>query len=275
MITQVLSHLAPVTLATLTTEASLLTRLDRKYLLPTNDAAALLGAVDPRTRVLEQEGARSFAYESVYFDTADRVSYHLAARSRRRRFKLRSRSYVGTETAFLEMKTRGGRGVTVKERIDYDTENCDRLTAEGREYSADALAGIGLDLGLVASLGPALTTRYQRSTLLAPDGTRATIDTSLAWIDADGRTLELPGWVIVESKTAGPPSAIDRSLWRAGIRPEGISKFGTGTAALHPELSSNKWSRLLRGPFSSARISPRPLSPAHTSPTHLSMKDSA
>ena len=275
MISQALSHIAPVSLATLTSEAALLTRVDRKYLIPLDEAVTMLDTIDPRTRVLEQGGARSFAYESVYFDTVDRVSYHLAARSRRRRFKLRSRSYVGTETAFLEMKTRGGRGVTVKERIDYETEDCTRLTAEGREYSADALAGIGLDPTLVTRLGPALTTRYHRSTLLAPDGTRATIDTSLAWLDADGRTLKLPGWVIVESKTAGPPSAIDRSLWRAGIRPEGISKFGTGTAALHPELSSNKWSRLLRGPFSSARISPAPITSAPPSHTHLSMKDSA
>lgn len=201
MISQPLSHIDPVSLATLTSEAALLTRVDRKYLIPLDDAAALLGTLDPRTRVLEQGGARSFAYESVYFDTVDRVSYHLAARSRRRRFKLRSRRYVGTETAFLEMKTRGGRGVTVKERIDYQTGNCTRLTAEGRNYSADALAGIGLDPALVTRLGPALTTRYHRSTLLASDGTRATIDTSLAWIDADGRTLKLPGWVIVESKT--------------------------------------------------------------------------
>lgn len=275
MIAQVLSQIAPVSLATLTTEASLLTRVDRKYLIPLDEAVALLGMLDPRTRVLELSGARSFAYESVYFDTAERLSYHLAARSRRRRFKLRSRRYGATDTAYLEMKTRGGRGLTVKERIGYQTEHCRRLTTEGRIYSAEALAGIGLDPTLVTRLEPALTTRYHRTTLLASDGTRATIDASLAWNDADGRTLELPGWVIVESKTAGPPSSIDQSLWRRGIRPEGLSKFGTGTAALHPELSSNKWSRLLRGPFSSAQISRTSgTSNTHTS-THLSMKDSA
>ena len=56
---------------------------------------------------------------------------------------------------------------------------------------------------------------------------------------------------------AGGASALDRALWREGHRPLGISKFGTGTAALHPELPSNKWARVLRDPF------------RNDSPTHL------
>ncbi len=257
-ITRAVAHCGPVSLDALTAEAELLTRVDRKYLMRIDGARAVLCAVDDRTRVLEQHGARDFAYESVYFDTADRLSYHLAARSRRRRFKLRSRTYVGAGVSFLEMKTRGGRGVTVKERIAYDPGHRRRLTEAGRAYSAEAFAGIGLDPALVDGLDAALTTRYRRTTLLAPDGSRATIDTALVWIDADGRTLELPDWVIVESKSAGPPSALDRALWRSGVRPAGISKFGTGTAALHPELSGNKWARLLRGPFATATESAAP-----------------
>ena len=281
-LSRALAHCAPVSLNTLTAEAALLTRVDRKYLLRLDGACALLSAVDARTRVLEQDGARGFAYESVYFDTADRLSYQLAARGRRRRFKLRSRTYLGTRTSFLEMKTRGGRGVTVKERIPYAATARDRLTPEGREYSAGALVGIGLDPSLVTELRAALTTRYRRTTLLAPDGSRATIDTDLTWVDADGRALELPGWVVVETKSADRPSALDRALWRSGTRPQSLSKFGTGTAALHPELTSNKWSRLLRGPFATATgtgTSAHTATDANTDP-HFhhaphSMKDSA
>ena len=36
----------------------------------------------------------SFDYESVYFDTPDLTCYLLAARRRRRRFKIRTRTYV-------------------------------------------------------------------------------------------------------------------------------------------------------------------------------------
>ena len=59
--------------------------------------------------------------------------------------------------------------------------------------------------------------------------------------------------VILESKSAGRASDLDRALWRAGHRPSGISKIGTGTAALHPELPGNKWARTLAGPFAGAQ----------------------
>jgi hypothetical protein len=44
--------------------------------------------------VLEIDGARSFAYDSTYFDTPDLDAYLLAATRRRRRFKVRTRTYV-------------------------------------------------------------------------------------------------------------------------------------------------------------------------------------
>lgn len=242
-----------VTLGELVADAELLTRVDRKYLLPADDAVTVIRGLDASTRVLDVDGAHGCDYASVYFDTPDRLSYRLAAQPRRRRFKLRTRAYAGTGAAFLEMKTRGGRGATVKERIPYAARDLDRLTTEGRAYAAESLASIGLDPGLDAQLRPAITTRYRRTTLLLGDGSRATVDTGLLWLDADGRRLSLPGHVIVETKSVGHVTPLDRALWRSGHRPQNISKFGTGTAALHPELPGNKWARLLRGPFASPR----------------------
>ena len=68
---------------------------------------------------LDIDGARTFGYTSTYLDTPDLVAYHAAAHRRRRRFKVRSRCYDGTGLAFLEVKTRGPRGVTVKERCPW------------------------------------------------------------------------------------------------------------------------------------------------------------
>lgn len=229
---------------------ALLSRVDRKYLLPGADAARIVSGLGPGTRVLDIEGRRAFSYASVYFDTPDRLSYRLAAQPRRRRFKLRTRGYLDTGTAFLEMKTKGARGATVKERIPHPADLLDGLTDEGRDYVRESLAAIGLAPGLVDELRPDVTTEYRRTTLLLADGGRATIDTDLAWFAADGTGIALPDHVLVESKSPGRACVIDRALWRAGHRPQGISKFGTGTAALHPELPSNKWARVLRGPFS-------------------------
>lgn len=96
------------------------------------------------------------------------------------------------------------------------------------------------------ALEPAVTTRYTRATLLlGTAGARATIDTDVTAIAPDGRTARLTGMVIVESKSSGPPSPVDRLLWSLGHRPIRVSKFGTGLAALFPELPANKWHRAL------------------------------
>ncbi|WP_210235346.1 VTC domain-containing protein, partial [Mesorhizobium sp. M00.F.Ca.ET.217.01.1.1] len=87
----------------LVAEASLQTRVDRKYVLDRERAEGVLAWLAPETRVLEIDGTRALAYESVYFDTPDLLSYRLAAHARRRRFKLRTRAYLDTDQAYLEM----------------------------------------------------------------------------------------------------------------------------------------------------------------------------
>ena len=61
-------------------------------------------------------------------------------------------------------------------------------------------------------------------------------------------TLEavtLPGYAVVETKTDGRPCAADRLLWAVGYRPVRISKYGTGLAALDPDLPATPWRRVL------------------------------
>lgn len=250
----ILARCESVELDALVAEAELLTRVDRKYLLPSGAAEEILESASSRARVLEISRRREFGYDSVYFDTEDHVSYRLTAQRRRRRFKLRTRCYLDTGSAFLELKTKSGRGSTVKNRISYDPVDRMRVTDAGRAYLRPLLQAHGHDPLLVDRMRPSLVSQYRRATLLLPDGSRATIDTELRWSDAHGRTVALHDQVILESKSAGPPSLLDRALWRAGHRPSGISKFGVGSAALHPELPSNKWARTLRGPFSSSVI---------------------
>jgi hypothetical protein len=93
----------------------------------------LIGLTD-RLAALEIDGARSFGYESVYFDTADLAGYRGAAHGRRRRFKVRTRTYLDSETTVLEVKTQGGRGETVKQRTAYPFAERNRLTVGGRAF---------------------------------------------------------------------------------------------------------------------------------------------
>ena len=244
------AHLETITLESLVELAALQTRVDRKYVLSASDAEVVLDTLDPSTRILEIDGQRASNYESVYFDTPELLSYRMAAHGRRRRFKLRTRSYVDTAESYLEMKTRGARGTTVKDRLPYTMHDRDALTHDGREYADTALDGIGIDHPERLDLVPTLVTRYRRATLYLPgSASRSTVDTDLSWETDDGATLRLPRTVIIETKSGIRTSEVDRLLWAHGHRPATISKFGTGLAAMRHDLPSNKWARVLRRHF--------------------------
>ncbi|MDE0546241.1 polyphosphate polymerase domain-containing protein [Microbacterium sp. C7(2022)] len=253
-----LRTLRTVSLEELNAQAALQTRVDRKYIVAAHDATAVLAALPRDAQVLEIDGERALRYASRYYDTPTLDSYLGAARGRRRRFKVRSRSYVDSGGQFLEVKTRGGRSATVKDRVPVATSGLDEA---GVQYAAEMLADAGIpESGRIAErLQPTLETRYRRATLLLPgnetggiSAARATIDIDLAWADITGERMHLPGAVIIETKSGQRPGALDRTLWRHGHRPSSISKYGTGLAALRPALPSNKWRRVLSDHFADA-----------------------
>jgi hypothetical protein len=257
-----LQQLQPIPLEELNGLAALQTRVDRKYLVPLAELDGVLADLGDDCRVLDFGGARDSLYESVYFDTPDLASYHGAARKRRRRFKIRTRAYLDTGACFLEVKTAGGRSMTVKDRIEYRLEDRDIITEEGRQYIDETMALTGVaDLHEIPLL-PTLVTGYRRSTLYVPSsGARATIDLGLELRRDEARRMALPELAVVESKSAGGPTIVDRLLWRHGHRPAAISKYCVGLAALQPELPSNRWSRVLKrhflGPHAETRMSER------------------
>ncbi|GGN08192.1 hypothetical protein FHR83_002558 [Actinoplanes campanulatus] len=240
---------APISLGELVGEAALLTRLDRKYVLPATALPVLLDRMPAGVRALQIDDRRTFGYRSVYFDTPELDAYRAAARQRRRRFKIRVRTYLDSGLEFVEVKTRGTRGVTVKERIPY-TGNGGDLGPEGREYAYETLAGAGIRPD-GHELRPVLATHYRRNTLYVPStGSRVTIDTGLSWTLPDGSAAHMPHSVIVETKSGRAASDVDRLLWSLGHRPCRISKYATGLAALRPELPANRWHPVLSRHFS-------------------------
>ena len=261
-------HLAPTSLSELNDAAGLLTRVDRKYLVPLERAQELVGGLISEARVLDIDGRRRFSYASTYFDTPGLEAFMLTARKRRRRFKVRTRTYLNSGLCFLEVKTRGARGTTVKRRMGYHPDDASRLTSSGRTFVAGCLASTGVTgpaaaRDVAAALRPVLATTYERTTLHLPEAeARATIDTALTWrrLAPGGRTRTAgvagapqalrpahltAGLAVVETKNPATPSPADRALWDAGHRPTRISKYATGMALLHPELPANRWYRTL------------------------------
>ena len=278
------NHLTTTTLAELNSAAGLLTRVDRKYLVPLTCAQNLVDGLAPHARVLAIDERRRFSYTSTYFDTPGLEAFMLAARKRRRRFKVRTRTYLDSGLCFLEVKTCGARGSTVKRRMGYYADDASRLTGPGRAFVAACLAGAGVTGSaaareVAAALRPVLTTTYERTTLHLPRAeARATIDTALTWrrlgpaapagssagtivgvpmspqalrpahLTAavnEGEPVSVADIAVVETKNPATPSPADRALWEAGYRPTRISKYATGMALLHPELPANRWYRTL------------------------------
>lgn len=243
-----LDLLAPIALEALVEEASLLARVDRKYVLPASEADTLLPILSKSTRVLDIAGHRTFGYRSTYFDTEGHASFLTSGRRHRSSWKVRTRAYLATGDSWLEVKTVGQRGMTVKQRIPHPES--DQITATGRKF----LAGIVPTLSSVR-LRPVLTTGYRRTTLFLPaSASRVTIDVDLGWTSVrSSRDLDRPHLAIVETKTGSTPSSVDRLLWSRGHRPLAISKFGVGMAALHPELPRLKWHHVMNRHLGLAR----------------------
>lgn len=238
--------LAPISLDELNSSAALLARVDRKYVIDAPMMTSLLDDHRDQLAVLEIDSEREFTYESVYFDTPQLDLYHAAATGRRQRFKVRTRLYVETGVVMLEVKTKDGRGRTIKHRTARTPAERDRLTADDQQF----VDGVVVIPGIAASLVPTLTTRYRRSTVVDPSaGSRATVDQGLECAAPSQRVVTLDR-LIVETKSGITPSPIDRWLWRHGARPERISKYSTALAVMHPGMYSNRWHRTIARHFS-------------------------
>jgi hypothetical protein len=252
MISQV-AGFAPVGLDELVETAALLARADRKYALTPSQAAAVVAGLPSGTRALEIGGRRDFGYDTTYLDTPDLAAFRMTAYRRRRRFKVRTRTYTDSDQHFLEVKTRERGSLTIKDRLEQDVflPLCGG-SRPGRQALGDAAAWVGRTLaghgvtGVdVLSLAPTLRVGYRRSTLLLPDGARLTLDSGLEWETPSGARVAAPGLVLLETKTTGRPCAADKALWRAHHRPDRVSKYATGLACLVPGLPDNRWKRTL------------------------------
>lgn len=245
-----------ISLAELNATSSLLQRVDRKYLLDLTDAEGFIEEISATSRLLEINGSTWFDYRSCYFDTPDLFCYRQAGHKRRRRFKVRTREYLSSGSNWLEVKTRGVRGTTIKDRIPHPART---LMPSDQVWIAATLAHRGVDTAPVPLLQPTLVTSYMRRTLQTLPAqnhgpTRVTIDRRLA-VELTNNAptgalfADLSHKVIVETKGFPRPSGIDHLLYRMGYRPRSISKYGIGTALLRIDQPAFRWTRLMNTDF--------------------------
>ena len=248
-----LAHRGPISLEEVNEEAALQRRVDKKFLLTAAQLAALIDKLDEDFRVMDIDGRRVFGYSSTYFDTADFDQYRAHRQGRRRRYKVRSRTYLDSGLCMFETKLKGLRGETDKHRIRYPLEDRGRMNADARAFLTDLL---DTQYGLaMPELGPVMAIDYNRGTLVNPiSQERLTLDVQLLCRDGS-QEMAGPDMVVVETKSADGRGVADRVLAEMGIRDLSMSKYCVGLAMLHPQLPANRWSRLLRENFSWQRES--------------------
>lgn len=234
----------PISLSDVVENAALQHRVDKKFLLTPEQFSEFTAYLGAEFHVLQIDGLRSFQYRSTYFDTPDFDQYRAHRQGRRKRYKMRSRTYVDTELCMFEIKTKGRRGATVKHRRQQAMTEASVLTPQNKAFAQQVLADeYGQE---VPELQPVLHNSYVRATLVDPvNGERVTSDVELRYSDGSA-IVHGPEMVVVETKTSDGRGASDRALATLGIRPVSMSKYCLGVAALNPQLPANKWSRLFR-----------------------------
>jgi hypothetical protein len=209
---------------------ALLDRVDTKFLLGAAELQQALAALAGDYRVLEVAGTRLHHYRTRYFDTANFLFYRRHHAGSAVRQKVRSRAYLDSGQAFLEVKRKTATGRTVKQRLR-TPRLLARLSPEVGHF-LDAHVAVP-----AATLEPKLDNEFVRITLVGhATSERLTIDLDLRF-HADGRSAVLPEVAVAEVKQArgGSDSALLRRMRAAHVRPHSVSKYCVGVALLYPD----------------------------------------
>lgn len=232
-IDQLLGELRAVSLPEVDERAELLRRTDTKYVLEPDEFLALVGELADDHEALEIDGRRRFAYQSVYFDSAELRCFWDHVRGCAPRFKARTRLYRDTGRCSFEVKLKLEDGETDKRQVEHPPEAAGELNPEAERCLMDALGQAGVEPPR-APLRPSLRTCFDRITLVPRKGReRTTCDLRLRLVHPGGARARLrDGLVVVETKTEHGDGPTDQLLERLGVKPVSFSKYRTGIALL-------------------------------------------
>lgn len=241
LIAQSLARFTPLGLDDLNAKAAMLERLDNKYIIPAARLAPAFDSFRDLFDVLEIDGKRAFTYATRYFDDATQRGYYDHHQGRRKRCKIRVRSYVDAGFSYLEVKLKDVRDATVKKRlrVPHDLATLDRAcldfidTCYRDQYGEDFGRPLHVQIGM----------EYERITLVAKEGgERMTIDTRMGFW-SDRITCDVPpDMFIVETKSARGNGIADKSLRGLHLHPTSrCSKYCVAMAALGEVTKANQF----------------------------------
>ena len=224
----------------------LMNRVDTKYLTDNRTLLAVLrDAAAAGYRVLVADGARISPYDSIYFDTDGLRMFTDHRNQKLHRQKVRTRAYVNSGQAFLEIKRKNNRGRTKKKRTGIPLD-------ELPDFRADAAACRYLDEWSdfrAAEIRPTLETAFDRITLVNPALTeRITIDTELRFKNfRSGLGTDLGDAVIIELKQDGrAASPMKGILLDHRVKVARLSKYCIAVTLTDPSARAGRFKEKVR-----------------------------
>jgi hypothetical protein len=241
-----LTDFAPITLDQLNAKAAMLERLDNKYIIPADRFRPALQDFAQHFDVLDIGAKRAFTYATRYFDDRDLQAYHDHHQGRRKRCKVRIRTYLDAGYSYLEVKLKDRRQITVKKRLRLDGA-LDRIDDRAMAFIETCHREL-YDAYMGRALVPVIGMEYERITLVARDGgERMTIDTALKFETADRMRAVRPDMFIVETKSARGNGLADVILRGLHLHPtKSCSKYCVGLAACGLVARRNRFLPALR-----------------------------
>ena len=218
----------------------LLRRSDTKYLISKKIISDLLPLIIRDYFILEIDGNRISSYHTAYLDTPDKIYYKHHHQGRKKRHKVRFRTYVESCSSFLEVKLKE-KEKTNKKRIKSTQNNS--LDEAQKAFLSEWITEDFDQLNI------SLENTFQRVTLVHKiDQERVTIDFNLNF-GMKNQTIPLDELVIIEIKQSrvNRNSLISKLLRSKLIRPFRLSKYCIGCILMDDGLKYNRFkSKLLK-----------------------------
>lgn len=216
---------------------SLLNRIDTKFVFHKDNLPILLEHLKNDYKILSVNSNKIFHYKTLYFDTADFLTYHLHQRGKAGRFKFRKRQYIESGLFFFEVKFKNNKKRTIKKRIKINN-----FSTCLNKYEKEFIKKIDKIFLNPDYLIPVLYNSFNRITLVnVKNKERLTIDMNLEFQSFKGKNLKSSNLIIAELKR---DKYLKNNLFikiakNIKIRPSSISKYCLGVSLLFPNIKKN------------------------------------
>jgi len=219
--------------------ARLMNRVDSKYVFRRDNLPEILHKIQPYYHILQLESKRVFKYDTLYFDTPERLFYNQHLCGKLNRYKIRTRRYVDTNAHYFEVKLKDNKRRTIKSRMELE-DISEIICPKSRLFLHQTMPD------LPDKLEPAVWVYYHRFTLVnkqVPE--RLTFDLNL-WFRWKEHSAAYPHLIIAEAKQQKLFQSPFISLMKEmGIRQGSLSKYCLGLLNVEPTLKANAFKPML------------------------------